>query len=355
MKIEKYLSIICFALLVSCTPVSPGVTSTNTYIEATRPALTTVAPTVFHPTVIAPTMMSHTATPWPIATDRAYITDMALDNDGNLWIATLIEVIRWNVETGEYSRYRYNLPMHDRYSDHVISLVSNSDGSVLALTVFGRIMKLIDRDWQVIIDSQDSWLGTGINKQQNGIAWISLGYYGAYQYNGKTLKRIRLPKQFICGFSSILEGNNELWAIDGVCRKQPPLLRKYDNGNWTEIKGYYPHKLKSDQQGNIWFWDSDVGVMRADLSDKIESPTKDYFSYYMDFAFAPDGSLWLMGRQDGLYHFSNGQWEHVNVGYENETITCLVVGQDNSVYIGTEHHGMFRYANSKWSQYLLNP
>lgn len=356
MKTQKILILIGLIVLTSCTPATPGPTSTEEYTKPATPTSTAgIPPIIVHDSMTGtPSPTAITATSSPIAIAGApSIRDMALDQAGYLWIATSDDMIRWNTETGQYTRCQYNKELLDSERDGIENIAINSDGNIVVLTHFGGVMELTNGNWATIIEAENhNVLGGSINTQNNGTLWISLGYSGAYQYIGKSLRHIRTPEQFDCGFSSLLEGNGELWAADGICYKQPPILRKYDDANWILIEGYYPDKFVSDRQGNIWFWGYEVGIVRADLTEKIDPPAKGYFSP-SDFEFAPDGSLWLVSYWNGVYHFSNGQWESIDIGYEIDNITSMVIGEDGSVYIGTDGFGMFRFANSKWSQYLF--
>lgn len=278
---------------------------------------------------------------------------MTIDDDNILWLATDDDLIRWDMTAGKYNRYPYDNLIISPSMNYVSSIMSMADGSIMLITQFGKAVVFKDGDWTTIIDKQALIFAVSINKQLDGTLWISLSYFGGFQYTGNSLKPVRIPDHFVCGYASLLEGNGDLWAIDGLCMKSGTRMRQYDDGKWTEIEGYDPEALLLDPQGNVWFWDSGVGLVRADLSEKLETPVREYYSSSNWFAFAPDGSFWLAGYADGVYHYVNGQWEYIKLSHPVERITSLVVGSDNRVYVATNGFGVFVYETGTWSRHLL--
>lgn len=276
---------------------------------------------------------------------------MEFDGNGYLWLITKTNLIRLQVQTGQYISYE-NSGFIDK-NDWVVSTASMPDGSIIALTGMGAVGKLQQGIWSKLREGGIYAPGQGIHKQLDGTLQIELGYMGALRYDGKSIVEIKTPDKFECGFYSLLDGINGIWAIDGGCMKFVPILRRFQDGIWVKVEGYSPETLMRDAQGNVWFLDSNFGVIKGDLSEKIDMPPRSYGVYTADVAFAPDNSLWLSDYQDGLYHFVNGHWESIVNPDLFKMNSGFIIGQDNTIYLGAKGYGLLRFQKSRWSQFLL--
>lgn len=346
-------TLLLFAMLAflanSCRPLAA---STVAVKEETAETVTNAA-------TQAPHFQSKEAQSASISIEPIGIWPYFLDNDGYLWLSITSsaggeikteKVFKLNPSTGEFSKVR-------DINGIIFDMAMGKDGSIWIATNH-ELMEYVNGRWITLIDSKD-YFGAGFSTQKDGRLWISLGSsfwnrnIGAYLYDGYDLEIVQRPEALTCGFSSILEGNGELWATDGPCMKRPDTLRKYDNGKWTEIEGYYPSVLISDDQGNVWFVNDNKEIIRMDFSKSISLPSQTQGGYFFGPAFAPDHSIWLLNDK-GIYNYADGVWKQIDVGnLPYDKARQFVVGQDGSLFIGTLGAGVFRYLDGKLTQFTF--
>lgn len=111
------------------------------------------------------------------------------------------------------------------------------------------------------------------------------------------------------------------------------------------LEDFEIHALHTAQDGSLWVAvGRDIAHRKPDGAWEIFHPTE-LFGGYLDqvsgIAEAADGSLWFSTRGDGVYHFTNGNWDHLT--YENtrqnlpsDYINAVTIAPDGSLWFASE-------------------
>ena len=115
-------------------------------------------------------------------------------------------------------------------------------------------------------------------------------------------------------------------------------------------------QLHIDRAGQLWVGGyTEVCRWRPGSSDNVCFPEGTHqpetFASIKAIATAQDGTVWAARDQPGsslrLQHFERGRWtaqNHPGVAVNNSDITNLFVDRDNTLWVGTANHGLFRIA-----------
>jgi signal transduction histidine kinase len=107
--------------------------------------------------------------------------------------------------------------------------------------------------------------------------------------------------------------------------------------------------MQKDVAGNLWLSASSLGVAKLDKDKHVtwyrESEGLPGSAYAV--AFTPSGNLYA-GTTTGLFHFTNGRFNQVNLGiYDNHIIRKIFSGQDETIYLATLNSGLVRMKGSE--------
>ena len=161
------------------------------------------------------------------------------------------------------------------------------------------------------------------------------------------------------GISTILEGHEgTIWVTRySVPRGEGPLCRVEGNalhcyGEADGIPVRYGLGLTEDKSGNIWFGSSALCRWRERSSSTYLneiSKHQDAGNGISDVAAGSSGEIWAavdgVGPELGIRHFSGGKWSaYVIPGLDGTKVQshALFVDHKQSLWIGTEHDGIYR-------------
>jgi len=161
------------------------------------------------------------------------------------------------------------------------------------------------------------------------------------------------------GISTILEGHEgTIWVTRySVPRGEGPLCRVEGNalhcyGEADGIPVRYGLGLTEDKSGNIWFGSSALCRWRERSSSTYLneiSKRQDAGNGISDVAAGSSGEIWAavdgVGPELGIRHFSGGKWSaYVIPGLDGTKVQshALFVDHKQSLWIGTEHDGIYR-------------
>jgi signal transduction histidine kinase/ligand-binding sensor domain-containing protein len=161
------------------------------------------------------------------------------------------------------------------------------------------------------------------------------------------------------GISTILEDHEgTIWVTRySVPRGEGPLCRVEGNGLhcYGEADGIpvrYGLGLTEDKSGNIWFGSSVLCRWREGSSSTYLNEIRkhqDAGNGVSDVAAGSSGEIWAavdgVGQDLGIRHFSGGKWSaYVIPGLDGTKVLshAIFVDRKQSLWIGTEHDGLYR-------------
>src|SRR6201998_551951 len=161
------------------------------------------------------------------------------------------------------------------------------------------------------------------------------------------------------GISTILEDHEgTIWVTRYfVPRGEGPLCRVEGNGLrcYGEADGIpvrYGLGATEDKSGNIWFGSSVLCRWREGSSSTYLNEIRkhqDAGNGVCDVAAGSSGEIWAavdgVGQERGIRHFSSGKWSaYVIPGLDGTRVVshALFVDSKQSLWIGTEHDGLYR-------------
>ena len=78
--------------------------------------------------------------------------------------------------------------------------------------------------------------------------------------------------------------------------------------------------------------------------------------YISDIVEDTGGAIWVATDSAGLLRFSDGEWSSLSstdpgVGLPGDSITCITVAPDGSLWFGLWNNGAARFDGSEWTVY----
>ncbi len=276
---------------------------------------------------------------WTTFSDVKHVTDMAFDQEGHLWAATLNGVLRWDLEDQSRTEYGVDdgLP-----SKNVQCIAVAPDGSV--------------------------WLGTrsaGVSRfdpsavsRQGGEVWAT---YTAE--DGLVDDRVQ----------DIAVGRDgTLWfaTYGGVSRFDSSPGSGERRARWTTYttaNGLAGDRVLSaavHPDGSLWFGTFGSGVSRFDPSPTCGQGGEEVWATYTTadgladdrvraIAVAPHGALWFATFGGGISRYDSGSWITYTTadGLAENVLSCITVASDGTVWIGAADNGISRFDGTSFVRY----
>ena len=164
------------------------------------------------------------------------------------------------------------------------------------------------------------------------------------------------------GISTIVEDHEgAIWVTRyHVARGEGPLCRVEGNGlhcygEADGISARYGLGLAEDKSGDLWFGSRVLWRWRQGSGSTYLNETAGFRGSgegIVDVAVGQSGEVWAaidgVGPGLGVRHFSNGKWStYVVPGFDGTKVLshALFVDRNQSLWIGTEHDGLYRVHN----------
>lgn len=255
------------------------------------------------------------------------VTTMMIDKEGSIWLAGKHDGIAlFHPETGELENLAaVNKSCRQLSTNPIFSLCEDNQGNILAAAL-GRGLFRIDRN---TYDTQELNIGADNPAIRMAISMVK-----------DKKNRIWVGTD-----------GNGLWLLDEKNRKLLP----YDSPNFgfNAMKGKV-QSLYEDRQGNIWAAYVEKGVMVIPVADEAFKVIQSKPFSGLDFSdqsvtallMDQDQTLWVGTNGGGLFRLknNNGSFKLENkVDIDENVITCLFQDTRRRVYIGTYLQGFYRY------------
>ncbi|MFO7934082.1 MAG: two-component regulator propeller domain-containing protein [Bacteroidales bacterium] len=323
-----------------------------------------------------------------------YITTLAIDSTGYLWMGTLQSgLISFDGDTFT----EWTIP--DFSYNHIKSVITDQNNHiwVSAITKEKRLARYDGEDWEIIEpdlsgadepyfsydkinslavdDNNDLWIGTdgGLIKY-NGSEWSSLAHGRDTRFtdftsngdvwagDGYTIFNITetdtilydpnttgLPFDDVLAVKIDRHGNSWIGTYYGLARMDGFRWKVYQMDN-SDLPDSYIRDITMDDEGNIW-----IGTGRGvAMIPEISLPGQPWTIYNRDNSALPgntisclhygNGNLWA-GTGLGFARFDGSKWEAWTS--ENSTlpgydIRSILTDRDSNIWLGTYNRGLIK-------------
>lgn len=311
------------------------------------------------------------------------VHDLAIDKDGNVWIATaLTGVQKLNPKTGKITDFHHDENNPDSISfNHVKSLLYDSSGRLWAGT-YGGGLNILDpaTGKSSLVDYQIAGFGHGRNtivmdimEDSQGFIWASVDQQGVLKFD----KNLQLVEHFYhsSGSTNSLltnqaralfeDANNDVWigafpfGVSFLNRSQESIQTfQSDANNPGTLSNNAILSMIQDSRGIIWIG-TEVGLNAYDpktrkftryLSD-AQNPDALAANAILSLAEDASGDLWVGTWSGGLHRFNPRtqkfkRYPH-NLANPNEVggpfVWTIMKDSTDTIWIGTESGGLQRY------------
>ncbi len=193
----------------------------------------------------------------------------------------------------------------------------------------------------------------GITQSTDGYLWIASDK-GLVRFDGLVFHLMPRPgltkEQDPAVLALAAEPQGGLWL-----QLRSALLGRFQNGRFEDRVpaalndlGPAVTAISPTSGGAILFSLMDHGVIRYRNGqvDTIVSHHMMPSSFVIAMTETPDGDVWLGTRDSGLLRLHNGQLSPIVKGLQNQKINALLVGEGNTLWIGTDD-GIMRWNGSE--------
>jgi ligand-binding sensor domain-containing protein len=312
------------------------------------------------------------------------VQSIAIDNQGNLWCATLGTLNRYDGKTWQ----TYNCPIRG-----INSIASDNKGNIWCGVNSDGVLRFDGNSWKTYLTDDVK----GINYQSlvagdsDGATWVSTGnglsrfdgnnwemvnqdivsatsflqdkqgdlWFGSgqtlYCYNGSSWNIVTPPFGIFGSFNTIVADNT-----GGIWVSTNNIVSRFDGTSWTtfnigDIFGVTPltsliHSIAVDNQNTIWVATAD-GILHLDGTTwKIFTTAdgladNDITGLYQD----KSGNIWAYGYSTGLYLFNGTTWQSFLQG---DRVSGITQDRNGNIWLATDH-GIIKYDGSHFQSYTV--
>ena len=349
------------------------------------------------------------------------IRSIAIDSQDNIWIVnarlnyTFSYLFKFNATTGEWKSISTGQQPWN-------VAIGNNDRIFISMITVGGIMEFDGTSWahhsanpremeSMVQDAQGNvwaapgvngtglwkWNGsswqnwptvggtitvTGVNKDRDGVIYISTWYGGIY-------KMINDQPVFFANADNIparvlTAPNGDIWINNyggngtlGGARHYTAagqLLSKLQAFN-TGLQDYIVDRIKSDSSGNMWFATGEGGLSRMLGNNGLSRAATHWRNWGAHnfgaepYPWAPsepmydvledtDGIFWMAGNGVGRWNSATGQftnfWNVQNSNLDSSGMRVLAKRQ-GTMWVGTGGSGVSWLGGNQWTRVLLSP
>ena len=310
------------------------------------------------------------------------VQSIAIDNQGNLWCATLDTLNRYNGKTWQ----TFNCPVRG-----IDSISVDDKGNIWCGANSNGVLRFDGNSWKTYLTNDIKGLNdqTFIAGDNDGNTWVSTGYglgcfngnnwelvnsdvvnatcflqdtqgnlwFGSgetlYCYNGSSWNIITPPFGVFGSFNSIMDDNT-----GGIWVRTNNIVARFDGKSWTtfnvgNIFGVSPmgtliNSIIIDNQNTIWVATSD-GILHLDGTDWKIYTTSDGLTenYITGLLQDKSGNIWAYGYGSGLDRYDGSSWQSFLPG---DSISDIAQDQNGNIWLATDH-GVIKYDGNTFQSY----
>jgi ligand-binding sensor domain-containing protein len=295
------------------------------------------------------------------------ILDVLIDGS-DLWIAGDAGVIKYDKITGKqiiYNPFTGEFP----YSKTALKLAKDLEENIWATSAHHGIAKFNKEIWRcynekqgdfpsdqwnyvIIIDKENNkWIGnymflvksdnekwekwipetmeceyssqpfiTAMALDHDEVLWIggysnACGSFGKFTGNGFEFYNTEYPDWIVHVNSIAIDPKNNVWigmSWNGLSKYNRQQFTTYTTEN-SGIPSNDIYDVKVDKEGNLWFA-CGVYLVKFDEKSFAKYEHPDIQSFIHCIAIEDNGDIWLGTHDDGLFLFSNGEFQQMDFG-----------------------------------------
>ena len=298
---------------------------------------------------------------WASFTATGHVNDLAVDRDGNLWIATPGGLLEWDTSDDTVVKYTTE---HGLAHNWVEMVEIDPAGDVWAGTG-GGISRQVGTGWKTYDDEHGLPCNgvTDIGFARNGDVWVSTFGCGVARFDGETWSTYTeadgLSDSHVLCVTPATDGTVLFGTWAGVSQLA--------SGRWYTYKtdgGLIHHGVEAiaeDHEGAVWIgtWE---GMSRLNNTIWTSYGPGEEPGWVESIAVDSDGAAWA-GTRDGVYRFDADTWVWDKVlsidGQPDERGVSIAVAPDGAppgggvVWVGTYNGGLYRFDSTGWTHYTL--
>jgi hypothetical protein len=299
---------------------------------------------------------------WASFTATGHVNDLAVDHDGDLWIATPGGLLVWDTTYDTVIKYTTE---HGLAHNWVETVVIDPAGDVWAGTS-GGISRQVTTGWKTYDDESGLPCNgvTDIAFALNGDVWVSTFGCGVVRFDGETWTTYTeadgLSDSHVLCATAATDGTMLFGTWAGVSQLA--------SGRWYTFKtdgGLIHHGVEAiaeDHDGAVWIgtWE---GMSRLNNTIWTSYGPGKEAGWVESIGVAADNVAWA-GTRDGVYRFDAETWGWASVlsidGQPEERGVSVAVAPDGAppgdgvVWAGTYNSGLYRFDGAGWTRYALS-
>jgi ligand-binding sensor domain-containing protein len=310
------------------------------------------------------------------------VQSIAIDNQGNLWCATLGTLNCYNGKTWQ----TFSCPVRG-----IDSISVDDSGNIWCGANTNGVLRFDGNSWKTYFTNDIKGINdqTFIAGDSDGNTWVSTGYglscfngknwemvnssvvnatcflqdtqgnlwFGSgetlYCYNGSSWNIVTPPFGVFGSFNSIVEDNT-----GGIWVSTNNIVARFDGKSWTTfnvgiIFGVSPmgtliNSIIIDNQNTIWVATSD-GILHLDGTDWKIYTTSDGLTenYITGLLQDKSGNIWAYGYGSGLDRYDGSSWQSFLPG---DSISDIAQDQNGNIWLATDH-GVIKYDGNTFQSY----
>jgi len=297
---------------------------------------------------------------WQNINSLRWIRKMYMQND-NLWITTNGGIIKYNIESKEYSilnKANNSLP-----SNNVIAITCHDDDTWFGTKDKG-FAKMRGNDIQLFNMTNtplfnDQYIGCLIFDSNDNL-WVG-GLLNFYKCDGNNWTSYTTQNSALSSFITFdvlkFDDNGTLW-FGGTDASEKEQFGYYtaNEGVKTIVCDKYVNSIDIDADGNKWISTKYNGISKYDGKTMIHF-TKENSDIPSDNTFAltidKKGYIWF-GSGDCLMKYDGINFTSYKVPVEKDDdyVSCLIL-DGSTVWLGTRFSGLFKFAEGKMEKVTI--
>lgn len=291
--------------------------------------------------------------------------------NGDLWLQTINRLSLYKNSLHRWQYYDYG---YDNAQNHVNEILRAKNGTLWIATGYGLHIHRPGKPEETIYTINGTNLEgiTGLGEDLDGNIWISSGgiFTGAFRWDGTTWKhfgaREGLGKSRIHKIRTDRSGRLWLLTLQAFSNEGGEGAYVYENGTftrWSTQQGLLSNRVYSfveDRNGGRWFGTlSGISCWRNGKWKHWEKGENGQGKVYA-LAIDSSGRVWYSRYRRGFGYIVNDRLHEVSLSsdrnqYDKEiAVVDIQVDAKNRVWIATEGHGLYCYANGLVSNLQIN-
>ena len=268
------------------------------------------------------------------------------DLKGNIWIGTAAGVTRYDGNTFTQFPVKEGLPQ-----SRIITISEGKQGEILFKNENGGISKFDNNSFTEYsgIDGIPNNPVYGYTADHKGNLWISTRS-GILWFNGKNLRRLKLPEGKETGISNVLieDANHHIWIgtmLNGLYEYDGKKLTHYNSSNG--LSDNMISALMADKKGNIWIGTRYDGVNKFDGKSFTHYSEKNGLSNNKINSIIEDsyGNIWIATAGGGVNKLNEAGFTQPLKAelFGNSRVRPIMKDKQGGLWLGTEEGNVYRY------------